>query len=270
MCRKEPKLARRYVNPAGPATPVTDPVLAEARAKADAAAARLCAAELADPEQPGWDAEYGAAAAAAHTTGRRVEAVERLRAAQVERSGARAAAVKAADLEAVAAGLSASRDQLGAAAAGHLRALAGLATAADAHNVLLAQSRARLAELGLRVRDELVDVDAGQEHAEGVLDGPGVRAGGIDWRPVPAPGIAAHALRLVFRLPGLRGPFAATRYTWGPHQVESRPDGLKVPSLEDAGATLPPEPPRVLMPSRPSIGEVFGDASVTWAGKAAT
>ena len=89
---------------------------------------RLRAAEQADPAASGWEAEYEAASAAVRATSRRVEALEQLRAAQTERGGKRAAAVKAADkdLKAIAAALGASRDQVAAAAAEHLRALAAL------------------------------------------------------------------------------------------------------------------------------------------------
>ena len=109
---------------------------------------------------------------------------------------------------------------------------------------MLARSRARLAELGLRTRDDLVA--EGEEHAEGVLDGHGVRAGGVDWTPVPAPGVVSHALRQVLdTAPGFRGPFAHTKYVWRAHEVERRPDGLEVPTLADAGAAMPEVPKAV-------------------------
>ena len=94
-------MARKYVNPAKSA-PVDDQVLTEARTKAEAAAARLREAERGDPLSPGWDAEYEAATTAARAAARRVEAIEQLRAAQLERGGQRAAAVKSAqkDLQA--------------------------------------------------------------------------------------------------------------------------------------------------------------------------
>ena len=100
-------MARKYVTPASPAATVTDDLLEQARARADAAASRLRAAERADPAASGWEAEYEAASAAVRATSRRVEALEQLRAAQVERGGKRAAAVKAAaaDLKAIEAGL---------------------------------------------------------------------------------------------------------------------------------------------------------------------
>jgi hypothetical protein len=247
-------MARKYINPNRPSPSlVTDALLAEARVRADAAAARVVAAERADPSSPGWDDEFAAATAQAAAARRRVDALAALRAAQLERSGQRDTAVNAAGLDAMAAGLAASRDQLGAAAADHLRALAALAAASDAHNTLLATGRARLAELGLAVRDDLVDVDAGGEHGEGTIDG-GVRAGGRDWTPVPAPGLAVHALLAVFGV--FRGPFAGLRFAYPAHLVESRPDGLAVPSLADAGVTVP----AVVVPASPprvSVADVW-------------
>ncbi len=254
-------MARHYVkNPAGSATPVTDDLLEQARAKAGAAAARLRAAEHADPALPGWEAEYSAATAAARAAGRRVEALEQLRAAQVERGGQRAAAVKAAakDLAATATSLAASRDQVAAAAAEHLRALAALASAAAEHNARLAESRARLAELGLQVHDDL----GGEDHDEGVLAS-GLRAGGIDWTPVAALGLADHAVRQVFKDPQTQ----AGRFRWRSFEVERRADGLKVPTLADAGATVPevPQPvvarPAALADVMPPREAPSGDAS---------
>ena len=58
--------------------------------------ARLRATENADPADPAWESEFSAATTAANLTGRRVVALEQLRAAQVERGGKRDAAVKAA------------------------------------------------------------------------------------------------------------------------------------------------------------------------------
>ena len=255
-------MARKYINPNRQSpTLVTDALLAEARTRADAAAARVREAERADPSAPGWDGEYAAATAAAAATQRRVDALAALRAAQLERSGKRDAAVQAADLDAMAAGLAASRDQVAAAAADHLRSLASLASAADAHNKLLAAGRARLAELGLAVRDDLVDVATGGEHPEGTLDG-GVRAGGRNWTPVPAPGLVAHALLQTFG--SFRGPFAYMRHAWAPHQVESRPDGLAVPTLADVGVTLPPAPMPVVARAAP-LSDVLPAASANGA-----
>jgi hypothetical protein len=236
-------MARKYVNPAASATPVTDDLLEQARARAEVASSRLRDAEHADLSAPGWESEYEAASAAVRATSRRVEALEQLRAAQVERGGQRAAAVKAAakDLAGMAASLAASRDQVAAAAAEHLRTLAALSSAAAEHNARLAEARAKLAATGLRVHDDLVD--DGQEHAEGVLDGPGLRAGGVDWLPVAAGGVTAHALRQVFGGEGPMHPLSQVgRYTWRAHEVEVRADGLKVPALADAGAVAP-EPP---------------------------
>lgn len=255
-------MARKYINPAKSAPAVTDRVLDEARARAAVAAERLQAAEDADPAHPGWESEYGAASADARAAQRRVEGLERLRAAQLERSGKRDAAVKAAapELADLAAGLAASRDQVAAAAAEHLRALATLASATDAHNRLLAGAHARVAELGLRVRDDLCDVEAGEEHPEGVLDGGGVRAGGVNWTPVPAAGLAAHALQQA--LGSGVGPMHMAligRYVWRAHEVESRPDGLRVPSLGDVGAALPPVPPAAVAPQRPVVRDLIGE-----------
>jgi hypothetical protein len=247
---KEAELARRYVNPTLPSTTVTDKTLAEARARAEAAQARLREAESADPTRAGWDQEYDAASAAVRATERRVTALESLRAAQLERSGKRDAAVKSAagDLAAIAKGLAASRDAVAAAAGEHLRTLAALVNAAESHNALVGKSRDRLATLGLAVRDDLVDVEAGQEHPEGVLD-TGVRAGGTDWIPVPAQGVVDHAVRQVFRDPLTQ----QGRFRWRAHETDQRADGLRLPSLADVGAVLPPWPPRVVIPERPSI-----------------
>ena len=244
-------MARKYVNPAKSA-PVDDQVLTEARTKAEAAAARLREAERGDPLSPGWDAEYEAATTAARAATRRVEAIEQLRAAQLERGGQRAAAVKSAakDLQAVEASLSTSRDAVAAAAAEHLRSLATLAGAAAEHNARLAEGRARLAELGLRVRDDLVD--DGAEHGEGVLDGPGLRAGGVDWLPIAPGGVTAHALRQVFGGESPLHPLAEVgKFTWRAHEVEARADGLRVPSLSDAGAVAPEVLPRAIARGTP-------------------
>ncbi len=219
---------------------------------------RLRAAEHGDPTRPGWDSEYESAANAVRATSRRVEGLERLRAAQVERGGKRETAVKeaAGDLKAIAAALSASRDQVAAATAEHLRALAALATAAAAHNALLAEGRARIAPAGLRVRDDLLD--EGQEHAEGVHDGPALRAAGTDWstrsrRAASSPTRCGS----VFADAGPRHPLAAFgKYLWRSFEVEAGPDGLKVPTLKNAGATLPPVPPRPVMPERPSARDL--------------
>ena len=231
-------MARKYVNPARSA-PVDDQVLTDARTKAEVAAARLREAERADPSSPSWPAEYEAASSAARAASRRAEALEAARAAQLERTGQRAATVKSADkdLKAMAAGLSVSRDAIAAAAAEHLRALAALASAAAEHNARLAEARGRVAELGLRVRD---DLDDGTEHGEGVLDGQGLRAGGVDWTPIPGAGVVAHGLRQVYGRESQLHPLAAVgKFTWRAHQVESRADGLKVPVLADAGAVAP-------------------------------
>jgi hypothetical protein len=229
-------VARRYVNPAKSVAQVTEKTLAEAQSRLDEARGHLRDVEGMDPAAPGWDAEWATAAGAVRGAERRLEALTSLRAAQLERSGKRDATVKAAakDLAAIAAGLGASRDQVGAAAADHLRALAAVKAAVDAHNDLLTGSRAQLAALGLAVRDDLVDVEASQEHAEGTLDGGGLRAGGVNWTPIPAPGLVAHALVTTFGR--FRGPFASMRFMWPAYQTTTRPDGLQLPSLEDTDA----------------------------------
>lgn len=255
-------MARKYVNPNRSVPSVTDVALATARTRVKAAADRLREAEQADPTMPGWDAEYDAALTALRAAERRAEALERLRAAQIERGGKREDAVKAAagDLAAIASGLAASRDQLGAAAAAHLKALAALASATAAHNQLLAEGRARIAAAGLQVRDDLVD--EGQEHAEGVFDRAGLRAGGVDWTPVLAGSLEAHALRLVFGGYHPSHPLQAIgKYQWRPHEVQARPDGLRVPVLKDAG-TVPAAPARVTGPARPQIKDNMRPAAV--------
>ena len=202
---------------------------------------------------PGWESEYEAASAAVRAASRRVEALEQLRAAQVERGGKREAAVKAAagDLEAIEAGLSASRDKVAAAAARHLKATAELATAAAAHNALLAEGRARLASAGLQVRDPLAD--GGAEHAEGVLDGPGLRVAGVDWIPVPGAGLVAHGVRQVFGGESPLHPLAQVgKFTVAPLMRSSTgPDGLRVPSLADVGAVAPEAPRRAVARTAP-------------------
>lgn len=251
------------MNPAGSVTPVTDQLLDEARERAEVAAARMREVEHADPSRDSWAAEYEAAAAAARATSRRVEGLERLRAAQIERSGKRDATAKAAagDLKSIAAGLAATRDAIAAAAAEHLKSLAALAVATEAHNARLAQGRARIAELGLRVHDDLAD--GGAEHGEGIIDTQGLRAEGTDWTPVPAGGVTAHALRQVFAAAGPGHPLAAiSKYgPWRSFEVETRADGLKVPTLKDVGAVIPPGPAPMVIPDRPSIRDLIPTAA---------
>jgi hypothetical protein len=241
-------MARRYINPNRPAAGlVTDDLLEAAHERVADTAARLQAAEAANPSAPGWDSEYVAARAAARAAELRLSALESLRARQVEGAGRRAAAVKAAarDMQSIATGLSASRDQVAVAA-----------SAADAHNKLLAASRAQVAALGLAVRDDLLG--DGTEHPEGTLDSGGLRVGGTNWTPVPAAGLVASALTTVFGV--FRGPFAGLR--WPAHQTTTRPDGLRVPSLADAGVTLPLGPMPVVLPQRASVGDL-GPPSMT-------
>ena len=69
---------------------------------------------------------------------------------------------------------------------------------------------------------------------------------------MPAAGLVAHGLRQVFSAAGPLHPLADLgRYAWRPHEVEARPDGLKVPTLADAGAVAPEAPPRVAARSTP-------------------
>jgi hypothetical protein len=221
------------VNPAKSVAQVTEKTLDEAQQRLADARERLREAEQGDPSMAGWDHEYDQASAAVRVCERRLEALTSLRAAQLERSGKRDATVKAAakDLATMATALAGSRDQVAAAAAAHLKALADLKALTDAHNQLLI-TRATVATLGLAVRDDLVDVDEGQEHPEGTMDGGGLRAGGVNWTPVPAPGLVAGALLAVFGV--FRGPFASLRHAWPAHQTTTRPDGLHLPSLQDA------------------------------------
>ena len=80
-------MARKYVNPNRASTSVTDEMLEGARGRVAAAAERLRDAEQGDPTSPSWNAEYEAGATALRAAERRLEALERLRAAQVERVG---------------------------------------------------------------------------------------------------------------------------------------------------------------------------------------
>lgn len=240
-------IARKYAT----APKVTPGAVETARKAADDAAAALAALEHGDPSAEDWAARYAAARAAHAAAARRAELTESARAAQVERAGQRAETVKnaRADLEKMTAELTASRDKAAAAAAGHLRALAILATACDAHNRLVADCRAALASLGLMASDETLDgaVRHG-EGAHGGAFGTGLRAGNVDWTPVPAAGVVGHALHQVLPEHDLRG--IGTRWMAG--EVTGRPDQLHVPSLEDVGATVPaPEP--AIWPRRATI-----------------
>jgi hypothetical protein len=252
-------VARRYANPAKSVALVTEAVVAEAQGRLDRARERLRGAESADPALPGWDSAYDVAAAAVRAAERRLEALTSLRAAQVERSGKRDAAVKASAGErgGIAAGLGASRDQVAAAAAEHLRALANLAVAVDAHNGKLAAGRARLAALGLAVVDDLVA--EGGEHPEGTLGRGGLRAGGVDWTPVEPRALADHARLQVFR----DRETQAGRFRWRPHELGQRPDGLPVPTLAGVKATLPPAPVPVPIPPRPTIRDGLAEPGLS-------
>ena len=185
---RRPRMARRYLNPAKASPPVTDeegsaartplplPGPAE-RSRGRQPAGRRLGIRIrgrrgrrtgSGPAPGGRRAAARRAGRARRPEGRRGEVGRR----RPEVGRVRAAA--------------ASRDALAAAASEHLRSLAALATAAAGHNALLAEAHAKLAELGLRTRDDWLD--EGQEHAEGTIDGGGVRAGGTDWTPVPAAG----------------------------------------------------------------------------------
>jgi hypothetical protein len=249
-------MARRYV-PGGALALVSESTVAAAQARLDGARGRLREAEGVDPSLAGWDSVYDVAAAAVRAAERRLAALSSLRAAQVERSGKRADAVKAAakELEGIAAGLGASRDQVAAAAAEHLRALANLAVAVDAHNGKLAAGRARLAALGLAVRDDLLP--EGSEHPEGTLDR-GLRAGGVDWIAVQPRALADHARLQVFKDPETQ----AGRFRWRPHELGQRPDGLAVPTLASVKATLPPAPAQAPIPPRPSVRDPTAPAEL--------
>ena len=232
-------MARKYV----PATPVTDPLLTEARARAAAASARLRDAEHADPSRDTWAAEYEAAATAARAASRRVEALEQLRASQLERAGQRDAALKTAapELKRIASGLAAARDAVAAAADAHFKALVALGAAVEQYNTALAAGRARVAGFGLRVRDDLAD--GGADHTEGILDPSALRAEGTTWTPIPPGGVEAHALRQVFANHGAMHPLGEIgKYRWRSFEVEARPDQLQVPSVAEAVAPKAPRP----------------------------
>jgi methylmalonyl-CoA mutase cobalamin-binding subunit len=217
--------------------------LARAREVAAEAAARLAGLER-NVTSDTWAAEYEAAATAARLTARRVQALETARAAELEEAGQRAAAAEAArpEIEQMAARLASSRDEIAAAAAEHLRVLAALADRAGEHNTLLAAFRYRLAELGLA----------------GNLDND-LLAGGVTWTPVPADGLAVHALLQVFPPSGPQHPLSrVSAHSWLPEQVEQRPDGLQMPTLQDAGLQAP-EPPAIAWPRQADVPQLEAD-----------
>ncbi len=256
-------MARRYVNPNRSGHQfVSEEMLEQARADAEAAAWAAREAELTDPTAPGWDADLVAAEVAARAARRRVELLEQARAAQVERAGKRDAAARAAagDVKAIHAGLSASRDRVSAAAAAHLSALVALSAAVHDHNGQLAQHRATLAAAGLRVRDDLVP--EGGEHPEGILEAPGLRAGGVDWLPVPVAGVVDTAMRQVFMDPQTQ----AGRFRWRPHETTQRPDRLRLPTLADVGAVLPAAAERVRV-TRAHVSDLAADTGEAGAGQ---
>lgn len=258
-------MARRYVPPdlidqtmAVPA----DRLLPEARTRAAAAAAALQEAERADPMGQGWDQNYEAASRVATATARRVDALESLHARQVERGGQRAEAVAAAaqELDAIAAGLAVTRDAVSAAALLHLRALAGVTRAAEAHNAALAKGQARVAELGLRVADDLVA--DGVQHPGGTLSGsPGIRVQGTDWKPIQPGGVVAHALRLVFAPGGVYHPFAKVGEHWPGWRPWELGRGLKLPTLKDAGVAAMAVPPPRVAPPRMEVSDLMHETA---------
>lgn len=246
-------MARKYVNPSGPRLVTADQITS---AQAELAQAKQELAEIAegDVTARGWAGAYETAAIAERAAQRRLDTIEQLHAAQVERTGKRAATVKTAapEVKAMAEALTASRDAVAEAAVAHLRALAALATAAEAHNALVDASRSRMAELGLSVLDSLT----GQRHDSGTLGdqhfGSGLRIAGTDWTHVPAAGFTAHAIRQVFTgLPPRNPLHKVGQYWWGPSEVAERRDGLAVPTLESAKCTapVPPELPQFRMAS---------------------
>lgn len=238
-------MARQYANPA------TEDRVSEAQQRLDAAREQLRSAEAADPLAAGWEARYERASTAVRACERRLTALETLRAAQLERGGQRDAAVQAAakELAATAKSLAASRDQVAGTWAVFLKAAAALQADSAAHNGNLSAARSMLAAKGLAVRDDLVDVDSGAEHAEGSLDSGGVRLGGVDWTPVNVKALIVHAL--VEATGKFHGPFSGMRGSCPPHQVTSRPDQLAVPVLAQAGPAAAP----AAGPQRPTIEE---------------
>lgn len=232
-------MVRKNARPANTAL-VTDVQLDEARRQAAQAAARLAEVEKSDVTDPGWSDEIELATRNAKATARRLQALEALRATQLEQAGQRAAVAEAAapEVAKMAAVLASSRDAIADAAAAHLVSLAALAMAAEAHNATLASFRSRLAELGLAV---------GEEVTEGTLGSDALVAAGITWQPVPADGFIASAVRQV--LPAVMAPGnpfnAVTERSWLPSQLTRRRDGLAPPTLDAVGATAPKAPRRI-------------------------
>ncbi len=94
----------------------------------------------------------------------------------------------------------------------------------------------------------------------------GLRAGGVDWIPVPGDGLAAHALRQVFGPHGPGHPLAELgKCRWRPFEVEARGDGLAVPTLKDVGGHAV-HVRRWDMPARPSIRDLMPPAVVAEKG----
>jgi hypothetical protein len=228
MVRKNPARQPRKTAevPAEPLPPwfIPDAEIQAAREAHQRAAAAATAGE--------WSGAGKQQAAAEHAARERLEGLLQLRADQEAQESRRVATLKEAgpELSAMASQLAATRDTIAAAAIGHLRALSALAVAADAHNEAVAAGRARLTELGLSGEHDI---------PEGVIYR-GARVGGTDWLPIAAGAIVAHALRQVFESAGAGHPlYQAGRYAWTPDEVYGRRDGLVMPTLQSAGATVP-------------------------------
>jgi len=214
-------------NLSAPGWLVTDEQIADARQASDEAAEQLAEAGRIDVSAPQWASRYETALSAANVAAGRLDSLLHLQQAQAEQASKRAALVAEAmpELGTIGGRLTASRDQVAAAAAAHLRALVALDEEVRHHNDLLQVERGRIAGLGLAA-----------EHGEpeGTI-GRGVRLDGRDWLPVPADGVAANAVRQVFAYTGSRGLLSQLgRYRWRPGDVENRRDGLVMPVLPSA------------------------------------
>jgi len=243
-------MARKYAShPA--AHPVKDEQLEEARKRVREAEERLRDAQSDDPLDPSWTARYEHAQQVHNIMAARLAALQAVRAAQVERQGKRAETVaKNQDtFKDISASLTATRDAIAAAAVKHMQATAELVQATEAHNQNLKDQHDRMAELGLRIRDDLLE---GQpDHPEGChdnLSGQGITLLGTTWMPVPAGGVVTHALVGVFAVTrGQHHEFAGLGYRYPAHQVTSRVDGLVLPEVP-AGLKTPPLVPSAEFP----------------------
>jgi len=232
-------MARQYASHPS-AHKVTDEQLEQARERAQITQENLREASTADPLEPGWDSRYQAAQDAHRMTARRLEALESLRAAQIERTGARSDLVtnSARLFKEVSDSLTSSRDAISAAAQEHMDSTAKLVLAVNEHNANLKSAHDQFAGMGLRVRDDLIE--DGADHDEGCHDSQGVRVSGTDWTPVPADGVAAHALTRVFAVTdGPYNTFVRLGLLWRDYQVTARCDHLEMPDVPEL---LHPEP----------------------------